>query len=424
TCYIAAGWENIGSTTGRGRQDRDHTAERRPKDIYIYSLDPQAREKLSFEPVGEIESEHDWATTEVGRCRVADKRLEKRLLTIAKDFFARPEASIPQACTDAAKTKAVYRFMRHGKVSMDEILQSHYEATLSRVAKESVVLAVQDTTALNYTTHKAIADMGLIGALASSAKMPVNDNETDETDETDDESGQGENAASGKKTAKKKNPVLGLFVHSTLVFSTAGTPLGLLDVQTWSRKGKKTEDRRKQATRDKESKKWLDGYDATLRAQRRLENTRLVTVADREADIQDLYALAAETEENPDFVIRARHDRQIELQDGTRGKLWELVRAQACVDTLEIHVPRSRKRKERRTTLEIRFTQFSVRHPEGRKKPRLKIWAVLATEAEAPQDEEPIEWLLLTNLPVETFDQACEKVDWYSKRWQIEVYHR
>jgi hypothetical protein len=457
TSYRAAGWIGIGSTSGRGRQDRDHKAPRQPKDIYVHCLDPRAREKLAVEPVSIAENdEGDWARTEFGRCSLPDKRLEERLQTIARDFFARPGASIPRGCTDRAKTKATYRFFAHGGVSMQGILQSHYEATLSRAANESVVLAIQDTTSLNYSTHKAMEGLGSIGALASGAakhaggakkkkktKKSVSENASEGSSEDvpksssedvpksssegvpENDSNSTEGSASKKK---EKSPVLGLLVHGTLAVNTKGTPLGLLDVQSWSRDLEKPENakhRRELAVTEKESRKWLEGYEATARAQQRLTSTRLVSVADREADVFDLFLRARENADDPDLLVRAKHPRTVELPDHSKAKLWDSLRASPCVGTIPLVVPRSKTHAQRQTILEIRFMEVGIRPPHGSKhKTPLKFWAVLACENEDPPDDERVEWLLLTTLPVTTLEQACEKLHWYTLRWQIEVFHR
>ena len=54
----------------------------------------------------------------------------------------------------------------------------------------------------------------------------------------------------------------------------------------------------------------------------------------------------------------------------------------------------------------------------------MKLWAVLAREVDAPAGAEPVEWLLLTTVTVENFEQAVQRLQWYTGRWQIEVFHR
>lgn len=391
-CYRAAGWIHIGTTSGRGRQDREHDSEKGPKDIYVFPLDPGAKDKLSREPIRAQRTDGDWADAEFATADLPDQRLNKRLCSIARDFLARPTANIPQACSSRSKTKALYRFCAHEAVSMEAILAPHYEATLSRTAqeKQKVVLAIQDTTSLKYCSHPATKDLGPIGSFGAQA-------------------------------------TLGLLVHSTLLVNSAGTSLGLLNVQCWARDpdtALKAADRQSLPIEQKESCKWLESYRATVRAQRRLEDTKLVNVGDREADIYELFEEACRSPENPGLLIRAVHPRRITNEAGA-PYLWEHVRSLPCMGTLPLSVPRRGSRPARATTLELRFAEVELRSPRsGPRRAGIKLWAIGASEAAEPEQGGPIEWLLLTTVAVSDAQKAAERVAWYTLRWQIEVYHR
>ncbi len=167
--YRASNWAYIGSTKGRGRQDRNNEYGESIKDIYMYPLDKDFRGELCKgmpEKVVRREEEGDWAEEEFSGAELGDGRRVERLITIARDFYSRPQANIPQACGSRAKTKAAYRFLESKSTTMEKIQKSHYEATVNRIGKEKIVLAVQDTTTLNYSTHPATADLGLIGSKA------------------------------------------------------------------------------------------------------------------------------------------------------------------------------------------------------------------------------------------------------------------
>lgn len=391
--YRAANWHHVGSTSGRGRQDREHRASLEKKDVFVHPLEDRWREKLCVEPVPELNKadEEDWTVTEFGEADFEDERLTKRLRVIAKDFFARPTSSIPAACASRARTKAVYRFCSHEKVGMQEILEPHHEATIRRAANEKTVLAIQDTTSLNYTALLATEGLGPIGACNEQIS-------------------------------------LGLHVHSTLALNLAGTPLGLLNVECWARDPEeygKSAERAALPIEDKESRKWLVGYVATMNAQRRLKNTRIVNVGDREADIFDLFALARSEEGNPDLLVRATKPRKLESADPKAPHLWEYVKSLPCEGTLPLVVPRRGSRPRRETTLEVRFSEVRVRPPKGSPhKSPVKLWAIAVTEENTPESGELVEWLLLTTLPVTNVEEAAEKVNWYTLRWQIEVFHK
>ena len=279
TCYRAANWHHVGSTCGRGRQDRDHTHLVPIKDVYVFPMSKDAHRVLCCEPRQSVVScepekdvvAEDWAEDEFGDADLGDRRLTKRLVGIVRDFYARPQASVPQACQTRAKTKAAYRFFDHPKMGMDKVLEQHYKATLARMGQEPVVLAVQDTTSLNYSTHPATENLGPIGSCPDG--------------------------------------IIGLLLHDTMAFNPDGTPLGLLDVQCWARDpedfGKKTR-RHELPIEYKESNRWLISFSKVAEAQRRSPKTTFVSVGDREADIYELFELAfEEISAGPKLLVRA-----------------------------------------------------------------------------------------------------------------------
>jgi Druantia protein DruA/Transposase Tn5 dimerisation domain/Transposase DNA-binding len=394
TCYRAANWQHVGETSGRGRQDREHEGGENLKSIWVYPLEAKWWEALCLEPVREIDPDADWAETEWGSVDLGDQRLTHRLVEYGRARFAQPTATLPQACGSRASTKAAYRLLQHPTASLEQFLSGHFEATLSRATRESVVLAIQDTTSLNYTTHPATEGLGPIGSYGAT------------------------------KT-------LGMEVHSMMLTSVSGLPLGLLDVQAWARDPSeygRSKERDKRQRKDKESQKWLNGYAAADVAAQRLEQTQVVVVADREADIFELLETAVKGRAH--LLVRAMYQRRVMMPDGNaEACLWDLVRQEPAAGMIEVEVPRRGTRPARVAQVEIRYRAVEVCDPEKRYTPRsVRVWAVTATEtvATAPADaeNEPIDWLLLTTLPVASLDAALEKVRWYVQRWQIEVYHR
>jgi hypothetical protein len=279
TSYRAANWQHVGSTCGRGRQDRNRAHAVPVKDVYVYPLQRDWRKRLqTLSPQapaaggapGDGASPADWAAEEFSAAKLGDARLQARLLSLARDFYAKPRAQIPQACGSRAATKAAYRFFDHGRTTMDAILGSHYEATAKRVSEQAVVLAVQDTASLNYNTQPAIENLGPIGSRADTW--------------------------------------LGLMVHDTMAFTPEGVPLGLVDVQCWARDAKafgKKHQRKSLPIEQKESYKWLRSIQAAARLQARCPNTTVVSVGDREADVFELFDLARTLERAPRLLVRA-----------------------------------------------------------------------------------------------------------------------
>jgi len=326
-----------------------------------------------------------WAKDELGGADFGDKRLTNRFIHIISDIAAQPEASVPQACGTEAATKATYRFLDNENVTQEAIRASHRDKTVERVKEYKVVLAIQDTTSLNYTAHKATSGLG-----------PID--------------GNGSN---------------GMHVHSVLAVSSDGIPLGLVHQQVWSRdpeKKRSKEERKKLPIEEKESYRWLQSVDATSKAMD--IETRIITVADREADIFELFALARP--DNMDLLIRAVQDRRVQVGDSEVGKLWKSVEAvEPANQIMTIHLEHKPGMPARDVTLMVRWLPVSIQPSANKKKKQTPILltAILVTEVNAPEGVEPLEWLLLTTLSVETFQQAAQCVIWYRFRWLIERYH-
>lgn len=366
TCYRAANWTPIGQTQGRGRQDRRHTASVSVKDILVYPLHTAWRTIL--QPGGHTVPERtpvtpvpdaipgDWAEQEFGRCALSDTRLKARLLTVARDFYARPTANVAHACSSRAKTKAAYRFLDHEETTMRTLLKPHYAATEVRVRAETIVLAVQDTSSANYTKHAATTGMGPIGTTVDGPQ--------------------------------------GVHLHSTLAFSAAGTPLGFLDVQCWARDpaefGKK--DRRHQLPiEEKESFKWLKSYRAAADVQTRCPGTMIVSVGDREADIYELFQGATADPKGPKLLVRAMQNRVLKDE---QHRLWETMQALPLEAMQALQVPRQGNRAARTAHLAIRYAPVGLEAPKKKGGPAIAVWAVLAQEQDTPPGVVPLEWML------------------------------
>jgi len=397
-CYRAANWIEVGTTAGRSRQDQGHQATVPRKAIFLLPLVAQARSLLSTEPAVFLHtkpspvtppvSPSDWAEAEFGHTTLGDTRLQRRLWTVARDFFARPSASLPQACASRAKTKAAYRLFDHPAMQMEQVLRAHYAATQARAAAQTVVLAVQDTTTLNYSTHPATEELG-----------PIT------------------NRADGW---------MGLHLHSTIAYDPQGTCLGLLDVQCWARDPQdygKRHRRHQLPLEQKESVKWLRGYQAACRVAQACPDTTVVSVGDREADIYELFlAAGAAGLPRAQILVRAMRDRTlVEVHQ----RVWDWLPKQAVAGRVEVNVPAKPGRRARIARLVLRFAEVELEPPTNKRTlARIKVWAVLAQEVGAGKGVEPIHWQLLTTLPVTSFESAVEKLRWYAQRFQIEVFHR
>jgi hypothetical protein len=170
---------------------------------------------------------------------------------------------------------------------------------------------------------------------------------------------------------------------------------------------------------EKESRKWQEGVRAASRDCP--AGVRLVHVGDCEADVYDLFVEAAGTD-GAAVLIRARHDRQTETGQRVRATL----EAQPVADERDVELGRTPKRVPRTARLELRWAHVTLTPPEHRASehlPPCAVDAVLVREVAPPDGPEPVEWLLLTTVAVDTLEDAWERVTWYTYRWRIERYH-
>ncbi|MGH8587174.1 MAG: IS4 family transposase [Gammaproteobacteria bacterium] len=393
TCYRAANWISVGSTGGRGRQGLGATI----KDLYLMPLSEGWQSAVCREANGQVQIRRaqplrapcDWIEAELGGATMGDRRLTARLLQMTGMFYQKPTANIPEACGSAMAAKAAYRFLDNEKIEWQAILEPHYAATEERLREAPLILVAQDTTTLNYSTHPHTRGLGPIG--------------------TDSEA------------------VRGLMVHDTMAFTPQGTPLGLLDLQCWAREGIGSRHARHQKPiEEKESFKWVKSYQAVSTVAKRCRKTMLVLMADREADIHEVFAAKAETPHGAELLIRAERSRNRKVfEDETPSSLWTLLEHQPLIGLREILIPPSEQRAARQATLAVRTRPVTLKPPARRAHLLpVAVWAVLAREIDPPAEVEGLEWMLLTTVEVKHKADAFERLEWYAKRWGIEVYHR
>ncbi|CAG0930031.1 Transposase for transposon Tn5 [Planctomycetaceae bacterium] len=311
-----------------------------------------------------------WAEEEFGGAVLGDARLTGRLVRLADDLSSNPAKSIPVACAGPAEVKAAYRLLDNEGLDWRAVLEAHGQPTAARMAGETRVLCIQDTTELDFSSQQGIAGLGRL-------------------------------------TYERQH---GMYLHPTLAVSEGGVALGVLDAWMWARKPKGEAD-------IVESLRWAEGYERVAELAARLPGTRLLYVADREGDLRELIDLAAETGHAADYLVRAKHDRALE----GGGKLRDEVGRQVPLGEVEFRLPPAPGRKERTVTQTVRVARVGLARRGGKTR---EVTAILAREESPPPGEKPVEWLLLTNEKVETLDAACLRVAWYRKRWLVEVFFR
>jgi hypothetical protein len=264
-------------------------------------------------------------------------------------------------------------------------LSPHREATLQRVGQHPVVLCVEDTSELDFTSKSKVKGLG-----------PLNYDGT-----------------------------RGLHIHPMLAITPERLCLGVLELWRWVRDaddhgGKDRQHRLARSLEEKESLRWVEGYKKVAELQRQVGETRLVYVADRDSDLFELFEAAAAGPAH--WLIRAAQDRA--LKGG--GLIWDKVGESPSLGQIAFDLPAGRGRRARRVEQSLHVLRVLLRPPyrPDKKLAPVAVTAILAREENPPPGEDPIEWLLLSSLAVESFEEACEKVQWYLCRWQIEVFFR
>ncbi|MCI0554308.1 MAG: IS4 family transposase [Anaerolineae bacterium] len=339
------------------------------------------------------DAEVGWAVEEFSEVDLDDKRLDRRCQELAEKLGKQPMVSINQACEDWADSKAAYRFVDNEKVSARKLLKPHTTRTIERMKNHKLVLAVQDTTFLNFTSHPKTKGLGEIGA--------------------------------------KKQHQRGFGLHSTLIVTPQGQPLGLLDQAILERPvgqpALKPGEAMKQPIEQKESYRWVESFEKTIKLTP--DDVQVVTVCDREADIYEMFVTAQEHQAS--LLVRADNNRR--LEDDQVKHLWSKVEQQSVQGELTVHMTGNDKRKARHAVVAVRFCTVKLRppwRPAQKKLPSVTLQAILVREENPPEnladlgDHEPIAWMLLTNTPVTNFEEAVQVIEWYCCRWQIEVFHK
>lgn len=339
----------------------------------------------------------EWLDRELAGCRFKDVRLAKRFRKLIQQAEEAVGESIPLACQDWAGTKAAYRFFANERVSEDEILNSHFDATRERAAAENgPVLVLHDTTEFSF--HR-----GQPEAIGFTRSMHRGRH-------------QSENARDRK--------VCGILMHSALAVTTQALPLGLAAAKFWTRKQfKGAEARRKRgnlkriAIEDKESARWPE----TLRlSSERLGAQRCVHIADREGDIYEFFCEAAQV--GTHFLVRSKVDRWVGDGEHTIAEEMDEVKLKG-VHRIDVA---NEQRETREATLEIRYRKLQVLAPKTKQSrlPPLMLTVIYAVERDPPEGSKGIAWKLITDLPVCSRAEAIEKLEWYALRWKIEVFHK
>lgn len=332
-----------------------------------------------------------WAEEEFETLDLGDTRLNRRAVLLAERLSQKPGASIPGACGSWSETVAAYRFLDNEEVNWDDVMAAHWQASHQRMAQHGVVLCIQDTTELDYNGQQ----MEGLGPLSYEAQR-------------------------------------GMYLHPTYVVTPEREPLGVINAWMWAREFKDGDEPRGGLV---ESRRWIESYEIIAEQARKLPDTRHIFVGDRESDMLALMVRAKELNHAADYLVRCQHNRVLPKVDGLGGKLWDGVMQSECIGGLVFELPPGRGRKPRMVSQEIRMQRVSLsdgkRKKEGQQgqedqedqdNGQIEVTCLIASEIDTPAGCEPVVWRLLTNREATTLEQACELIDWYRARWEIEMF--
>ncbi len=364
--------------------------------VHVKPLSAGWREALGREPQRVIgagpplvaREDPTWAEREYGRSGHSDGRVRERLVMMGGAWCARPGAPLPVIFPGEAEQKAAYRFLSNPRVGVQDILEPHQEAMTERCRRRPVVLAVQDTTVLNYSGLKATEGLAPIGGGASGST--------------------------------------GLAAHFGVAFSEGGCALGVFHLDADFRPVEKGT-----AVEGEESGRRLDGLGKAAELAAACERTRVVALCDREGDIWALMSEGCAAADLPDgagLLVRASRSARRRVLTA-EGGLEELLKHAAGLDVAAVKridieaCGGPRKRKGRKgVKLELRAGLVDLVPPQDLPKDTapLRMLAVRVLEPDPPKGKKPLDWLLLTTEGEPTEQNALRIAGWYEKRWLIE----
>jgi len=323
-----------------------------------------------------------WIRNQFKGVNLPDLRLVNRLEEIACRIMAKPDSSIPKQNNEWKDIKGAYRFYDSKKVRFCKLIQPHVNQTKKKVAKMKQILAIQDTCFISYGKHASVEGLSKIG---------------------------------GEKGAK------GIILHTTLaVDPNQKYPevIGLLDQYIHRRiiKVDKNETYLEKQERWKESKIWEE----TSQRISLNSETQMIEIMDREGDVFDVINNCLSIKH--DFVIRAKNDRL--LDETYDEKLFTFVQNLKSQGTIKLSIRKRPNQIPREAILDVAFSKIKIKGPKSRKKEIIQCNTIYVIEKNPPKGQEPLEWVLLTSVDVNSFEDACQIIEWYKCRWIIEEYHK
>ena len=281
---------------------------------------------------------------------------------------------------------AAYRFLNNDLVTPEKIIDAHIKCSVERLKECSIVLCLQDTSDISMKHMSAVKDLGVVN--------------------------------------NTSNP--GCCIHPLVAFTPERLCLGVLHNEFIIREAEslgqdKPKDR---PIEEKESFRWIKGYRRTCEIANESPDTTFVCIGDRESDIYELLVEATDKKNKAELLIRASHDRRIELETDKAmcTKMRRDLQQAPVKGTISFTLEGRGGKKKREVTQEIKAKKITVVPRNGLEAPRVKINAVLLQETNVPDGESAVNWMLLTTLPITTEEELKNIVKYYLSRWAIETF--
>ncbi len=323
-----------------------------------------------------------------GSAELGDARRNRRLIHVADQLVVHPGGTFPQKIPNPHDLDAFYRLVAAEPVTHAAVLRPHCQLTQQRMAEHAdTVLILHDTTILDYS-GLSIPELGQVG------------------------DGHGR----------------GYYCHNSLAITTDRHVLGLAHQILHSRRHVPARETRAQR-RDhpqRESRLWRQAVRVLPPAP---AGHLQVDIADCAADITEF--LDYEAEHDRSYVVRSQHNRWVFLTVNgrpQRRKLHHLARSLPAVVGREVKVSAQPGQPARTARIAVAWVEVQLVPPrQARGDERgvpLRVWVLRAWEEEPPPGVEPLEWILLSNVPVTDATQALERLDWYACRVVVEEFHK
>lgn len=328
-----------------------------------------------------------WANEEFGSAQLGNKLRTERAVAMAAEALRQP-AGFLTAVYSGAALEGAYRFAQNDKVSVLELCASACRAAARRAEGMEFAFAPVDGSSLNLPRYSGAAerDVGSVGPIS------------------------------------KKGT--GLLMMNAIAISPQGVPLGLLAQSWWTRTQRKSTPHAKRQLEEKETRYWFSAIDAGAKAWSQANPpTRLWFQLDRGGDFKEMLAWAEHAEHW--ITVRASHDRR--TTDEHAAYLWETVERAPVIAQRSLDVPETKKRPARTAKLELRTAPVTLRLRNKWTKATTSttLNALLVREIGTPADGgEPLEWMLLTNHPINTRADAELVLFGYTQRWRVEQFHK